>query len=179
MEALAKHGMVYGGGHETYGQDLAGGSFWHSLGNDFKTAGHWMGHHLGEVAGGIALGAAQFIPGVDVAVDTAEAAEAAEAFEAGEEGATAVGKSGTKYARQLTEDGAKYTKRVKSLPKTASRLSSAGKQGLGFSVLGDATSGRLLTTGAAPSAPPPPSSGGPPPNLVGEFSAASGNPYLN
>eukprot|EP01047_Picozoa_sp_COSAG01_P035402 COSAG01_NODE_2714_length_7204_cov_8.116397_2_plen_81_part_00 len=46
---------------------------------------------LGEVAGVAALGAAQFIPGVDVAVDSAEAAEAAEAFETGEEGATAVG----------------------------------------------------------------------------------------
>jgi hypothetical protein len=173
--------MVYGGGHETYGQDLAGGSFWHSLGNDFKTAGHWMGNHLGEVAGVAALGAAQFIPGVDVAVDSAEAAEAAEAFEAGEEGTTsAVGKSGTKYARQVYDDGTTYSKRVKYLPKTAARLSSAGKFGLGSSVLGDATSGRLLTTGdPAPPPPPPPSSGGPPPNLVGEFSAASGNPYLN
>jgi hypothetical protein len=190
--------VVTGSGAETYGETLAGGSFWHSLGQDFHKATHWMGGHLGEVAGAAALIAAQAIPGVDVAVDSAEAAEAAEAFEAADEGATtATGKSGIKYSRKLVKnpegteltdfaedakpaEGNPYTKKVSRLPKTKANLRSIGVFTAGTSTLRDLAQGTLGDADPPPNQPPPPPGGGPPPNFVGEYSTpTSGNPYLN
>ena len=51
--------------YETYGETLAGGSF-----------GSWFKDHLGAIGTAAFIGA-QFIPGVDVAVDAGAAADVA------------------------------------------------------------------------------------------------------
>jgi hypothetical protein len=142
-----------------------------------------MGGHLGETAGVAAFLGAQLIPGVDVAVDSAEAAEAAEAFEGADEGAvSAKGKSGTRFFRNKGTEENPYTKRVSRLPKTEATLSSQGKFFAGTSAVNDAIHGTLGNADPPPNNQPPPNNPppqGPAPNLVGEFSSASGNPYLN
>ena len=153
---------------ETYGETLAGGSFWHSLGNDFKKAGHWMGNHLGEIGVGALVGA-QFIPGVDAVVDLGTAGvESAEAGEGAEEAASS--------ARDPAPKGKKWAN-----PLRRRIRSGMVKGGVGASVGGPIIGG--ITDAVDPPKPPPPPDlgpgGGPPPNLVGQYSAQSGNPYLN
>ena len=165
---IAGNGMVYGGRHDSYGETLAGGSFWHSLGQDFKKATHWMGNHLGEI-GGAALIGAQFIPGVDAVVDAGTAADlAATSADTAETAETADAAEGASKA-------SKVTKRFKNPIRRG--IYKVGHYG----GMGAAVAGQVIGDGGPPPGqpPPPPPPNAPPPNLVGEYSAPSGNPYLN
>ena len=158
---LSGSGMVYGGGHESYGETLAGGSF-----------GSWFKDHLGAI-GAAALIGAQFIPGVDAVVDAgvgadvaATGAEAAEGAE-GAEGADAA--EGASKASKASKAPKRYKNPIRRGVKKVGTYGGLGAQGVG-AVIG--------SSGGQPPPPPPPG-GGPPPNVVGEYSSASGNPYLN
>jgi hypothetical protein len=160
--------------YESYGQTLAGGNF-------FKNVGHWFSDHKGAIAagaGGLAFLAAQAIPGLDVAVDTAAASDlattTAESADAAEDGSAAA------KAVEGGEDGAPKGKRWANPRRRAfagnAKFVSKGVGGVGAMSLG----GEMLqnSSGAPPATPPPAYT--PPPNMVGAYSApTSGNPYLS
>eukprot|EP01047_Picozoa_sp_COSAG01_P066792 COSAG01_NODE_9289_length_2493_cov_192.326650_3_plen_156_part_00 len=154
--------------NDTYGETLAGGSF-------FGKVGHWFSDHKGAIVGALGTAAfvgAQFIPGVDAVVDTTAAADvaatSAEAAEAAE---------GTAEAEGESVSAAKKAFKNPVQRKLAGYTKSAGKFA---SVSGAVMTGQEMLQDQSQTPPSGPPALAPPPNLVGEYDAnTSGNPYLH